>query len=131
MEAMSWFLILEAMLSFPMMSKRTLSRFSKGHADNRLCWNRSHLADGFMSPIDSHNHFRPFGGPPVPWDTYMEWMTDHGIVFSTMFGIGQRLTYDPEMPKCCYYFQCPSKNYTVTPDPINDHLNAANYERWK
>jgi hypothetical protein len=35
--------------------------------------------------------YRPFGGPPVPFYTYIQWMLDHGILFSTMFGIGQLL----------------------------------------
>ena len=35
--------------------------------------------------------FRPFGGPPVPFFEYLQWMIDHGLLFSTMFGIGQLL----------------------------------------
>ena len=38
-------------------SRRTLSRFELGHADNAKCWDRTGK-DGFYSVIDSHNHFR-------------------------------------------------------------------------
>ena len=34
---------------------------------------------------------RPFGGPPVPWETYISWLKLHGILFSPMLGIGQKL----------------------------------------
>ena len=65
--------------------RRRLTRFRIGHEDNNLCWER-HGVDGFISPVDAHNHFRPFYGPPVPWDTYMSWMKNHGILFTTMLG---------------------------------------------
>lgn len=67
---------------------RRLTRFTQGHEDNDICWDRDG-EDGFFSVIDTHNHFRPFGGPSVPFEQYLEWMTEHGILFSTMFGIGQ------------------------------------------
>ena len=65
--------------------RRRLTRFKVGHVDNSLCWER-HGVDGFISPIDAHNHFRPFYGPAVPWDMYMDWMKSHGILFTTMLG---------------------------------------------
>ena len=65
--------------------RRRLTRFQVGHEDNNLCWER-HERDGFITPIDAHNHFRPFYGPAVPWDTYMDWMKSHGILFTTMLG---------------------------------------------
>ena len=40
---------------------------------------------------DYNLKFRPFGGPPVPWETYIGWLKSHGILFSTMLGIGQKL----------------------------------------
>ncbi len=43
-------------------------------------------------------YFRPFGGPPVPFHTYIQWMLDHGILFSTMFGIGQLLVKARQQP---------------------------------
>ena len=69
---------------------RTLERFKKGSAMNSQCWDR-YGHDGFQTIVDVHNHFQPFGGPSVPFAEYMEWMVDHGILFSTMMGLGQKI----------------------------------------
>ena len=69
--------------------KRTLDRFRLGNAENERCWDRRPEEDSFFSIIDTHNHFHPFGGPAVPFNDYFQWMEDAGILFSTMFGIGQ------------------------------------------
>ena len=69
--------------------KKTLDRFRLGNAENEICWDRSPEEDSFFSIIDAHNHFYPFGGPAVPFNDYFQWMEDAGILFSTMFGIGQ------------------------------------------
>ena len=71
------------------LSRRTLDRFRRDHKDNKICWDRRPDADSFFSVIDTHNHFRPFGGPAVQFDTYLQLMQDAGVIFSTMFGIGQ------------------------------------------
>ena len=55
------------------MLKYFIFRFQVGNPENDQCWER-HGVDGFYSPVDAHNHFRPFGGPPVPWDEYIGWM---------------------------------------------------------
>ena len=73
------------------LSRRNLDRFRRNHENNELCWDRNPDEDSFFSVIDTHNHFRPFSGPPVPFDTYFQWMQDAGILFSTMFGIGQQI----------------------------------------
>lgn len=104
--------------------RRTLSRFTIGHEDNSMCWDRPGK-DGFFSVVDAHNHFRPFGGPAVPFDMYLDWMRTHGLVFTTVFGIGQKLMKaNPNDPDCCYYLHCPTFNYTVVPNPANDIENA-------
>lgn len=116
-----------ALLSDETLARRSLTRFQRNHSDHAACWER-HGVDGFFTVIDAHNHFRPFGGPPVPFHTYIQWMLDHGILFSTMFGIGQLLVKaNPRDPDCCYYLHCPSFNYSVVPDPYNDRLNAEDY----
>ena len=71
------------------LSRRSLNRFRRNHEENKKCWDRSTDKDSFFNVIDTHNHFRPFGGPAVPFETYLQWMQDAGILFSTMFGIGQ------------------------------------------
>ena len=56
--------------------KRKLKRFTRGEKLNEECWERGRYNgnDGFFTVIDVHNHFIPFGGPEVPFDTYFEWM---------------------------------------------------------
>ena len=55
-------------------------------------------------------------------------MKKHGLLFSTVFGIGQLIVKtNPSDPDCCYYLHCPTFNYTVTPDTTNDRLNAIDY----
>ena len=70
-------------------TRRSLNRFRRDHKENKICWDRRPDKDSFFNVIDSHNHFRPFGGPAVEFETYFQWMQDAGILFSTMFGIGQ------------------------------------------
>jgi hypothetical protein len=106
------------------LERRTLSRFTKGHADNAKCWDRTG-PDGFFTVVDGHNHFRPFGGPEVPMQTYLHWMQQHGILFSNVMGLGQRIQKsNPKDPDCCYYLHCPTTNYTVVPTTANDVDNA-------
>jgi hypothetical protein len=115
------------LLSEETLSRRKLNRFVKDDPENSMCWER-HGVDGWMSIIDTHNHFRPFYGPSVPFFTYLDWMINHGIMFSTIFGIGQKLVKaNPTDPECCYYLHCPNLNYTVVPNPENDRLNALEY----
>ena len=79
------------LMSKETLSRRTLDRFRRSNPSNHICWDRNPDKDSFFNVIDTHNHFRPFGGPPVPFDTYFQWMKDAGILFSTMFGIGQKI----------------------------------------
>ena len=34
-------------------------------------------------------------------------------------------------PDCCYYLHCPTFNYPVVPNPMNDRENAKNYVKYK
>lgn len=109
------------------LARRQLTRFQVDHPDHATCWTR-HGVDGFYSPVDAHNHFRPFGGPPVPWDEYIGWMQSHGILFSAMLGIGQQLVPRSRSAKaCCYYLHCANFDFPVVPDPKNDIDNAEDY----
>ena len=66
----------------------------------------------------------------MPYEQYLGWMKKHGLLFSTVFGIGQLIKKSrPSDPDCCYYLHCPTFNYTVTPDPTNDRLNAEDYTK--
>ena len=66
----------------------------------------------------------------MPYEQYLGWMKKHGLLFSTVFGIGQLIKKSRSKdPDCCYYLHCPTFNYTVTPDPTNDRLNAEDYTK--
>jgi len=118
---------LEAFLSDKGDEGRSLERFTKGSASNGQCWDR-YGHDGFQTVVDVHNHFQPFEGPNVPFAEYMEWMTEHGILFSTMMGLGQKIQKSyADLPDCCYYLHCPTFNYTVVPTTANDILNFGWY----
>lgn len=109
------------------LARRSLDRFRVGHSQNSLCWDRR-AEDGFLNVIDLHNHFEAFGGPGVPFQTYLSWMRENGILFANMMGLGQRLVqHNPSDPACCYYLHCPTFNYTVEPSIENDVKNAINY----
>ena len=106
------------------LARRTLSRFTRGHADNSLCWDR-HGVDSFISIVDAHQHPMPFGGPEVPFDEYTGWMKDHGLLFSVLMGIGQRIVkQNVSDAECCYYLHCPTYAYPVIPMTESDELNA-------
>ena len=88
-------------LSEEAQQRRTLERFTRGHKENSICWDRDG-ADGFISPIDAHQHPMPFGGPEVPFKEYPDWFIEHGIVFSVFMGIGQRISkLNASLPDCC------------------------------
>ena len=81
----------ETLMSPLTLSRRTLSRFRSNHSDNSICWDRNIHKDSFFSGIDANNHFRPYGGEAIRFKTYLNWMQDAGVVFSTMSGVGQRI----------------------------------------
>ena len=111
-------------LSADAQARRTLGRFTRGHPDNELCWDR-HGVDGFISIVDGHNHPMPFGGPEVPYETYYGWMVEHGLLFGTQMGIGQVIVrQNQSAPECCYYLHCPTFKYPVIPSTVRDEQNA-------
>lgn len=70
--------------------------------------------------VDTHLHFRPFGGPPVPFDEVMGYLRETGVRFVNIYGIGQMLPLDAD---CTYYLDCPGT--PVVPTLKNDFANAA------
>ncbi len=62
--------------------------------------------------------YRPFGGPPVPFYTYIQWMLDHGILFSTMFGIGQLLVKERGITTTCLRLVTAFKHLHCTENTI-------------
>ena len=72
--------------------------------------------------VDTHLHFRPFGGPAVPFEEVVGYLEATGVLFANVYGIGQVL---PDGSSCTYYLDCPGT--AVTPSPRNDLANAADH----
>ncbi len=98
-------------------SKPTLKMFQ---IDAAPCYDRS--VQPQTSVVDTHLHFRPFGGPAVPFEEVVSYLKEAGVLFANIYGIGQML---PSSSPCTYYLECPGT--PVTPTLKNDFVNAANY----
>ncbi len=84
------------------------------------CYDRS--VQPQTSVVDTHVHFRPFGGPAIPFEEVVQYFEQTGVLFANVYGIGQTL---PAGSTCTYYLDCPGT--PVTPSLKNDFVNAANY----
>ena len=83
------------------------------------CYDRS--VQPQTAVVDSHLHFRPFGGPAVAFEEVVGYLAATGVLFANVYGIGQML---PASSSCTYYLDCPGT--LVTPTLKNDFVNAAN-----
>ena len=101
-------------------NKRDLASFSQ----NSACYNRQN--EPYTFAVDAHIHFRPFGGPAVPFSELNDYFNKTGVLFVNIFGLGQRLPIDSS---CTYYLDCPG--VPVVPSIKNDFSNAANYLEYK
>ena len=97
--------------------KPTLEMFQTGDAP---CYDRS--VQPQTSVVDTHLHFRPFGGPAIPFPEVVSFLERTGVLFVNVYGIGQRL---PVGSSCTYYLDCPGTS--VRPTLTNDFANAADY----
>ena len=95
----------------------TLDDFRGGGA---TCYDRARQPH--TAVVDTHLHFRPFGGPAVPFEEVVDYLEATGVLFANVYGIGQML---PASSSCTYYLDCPGT--AVTPTLRNDFVNAANY----
>ena len=50
--------------------------------------------------VDTHLHFRPFGGPSLPFAEVVGYLEQTGVLFANVYGIGQML---PVSSACTYY----------------------------
>ena len=96
-------------------SKLTLDSFRTADAP---CYDRS--VQPYTAVVDTHVHFRPFGGPAVPFAEILGYFEATGVLFANVYGIGQML---PASSSCTYYLDCPGT--PVTPTVKNDFVNAA------
>ena len=69
--------------------------------------------------VDTHLHFRPFGGHGLPFDEVVSYLEKSGVLFANIYGIGQTL---PAGGACHYYANCPGT--PVMPSMRNDFANA-------
>ncbi len=111
------FLLLSAAGIAGCASKPTLETF---RTDGAPCYDRS--VQPQTSVVDSHLHFRPFGGPVLPFEEVVSYLEKTGVLFVNIYGIGQML---PVSSPCTYYLDCPGT--PVIPTLKNDFVNAANY----
>ena len=94
----------------------TLEMFQAGGT----CYDRAAMPS--TAVVDSHLHFRPFGGPAVPFREMVSHLERAGVLFANVYGIGQSL---PAHSDCTYYLDCPGT--PVLPTLKNDFVNAANF----
>lgn len=90
------------------------------HAGTEECYDRDSQSQN--SIVDSHLHFRPFGGHALPFEEVVSYLERTGVLFVNIYGIGQML---PVSSDCTYYLDCPG--VPVTPTLKNDFVNAANF----
>jgi hypothetical protein len=84
------------------------------------CYDRATMPQ--TSVVDSHLHFRPFGGAAVPFDEVTRYLQKSGVRYASVYGIGQMLPLDSG---CTYYLDCPGT--PVTPTMKNDFANGLDY----
>lgn len=92
----------------------TLTMFERGYEG---CYDRETMPS--TAVVDTHNHFRPFGGAPVPFEDLMGYFRDNGVLFVNAYGIGQSLPVDSA---CEYYLDC--LGTPAMPSMKNDFANA-------
>ncbi len=86
--------------------------------ESTLCYDRDRQPQ--TAVVDAHLHFRPFGGPALPFEEVVSYVERSGVRFVTVMGIGQTLPADSS---CKYYLRCPGT--PVEPTLRNDFANAA------
>lgn len=95
---------------------RDLASFAN---DKAPCYDRK--TEPYTAVVDTHLHFRPFGGEAIPLAEMTDYFRKTGVRFANMYGIGQILPVDSS---CIYYLDCPGT--PALPSIKNDFVNAAN-----
>ena len=103
--------------SKPAAAMLTLNAFQ---GDGAACYDRA--SQPYTAVVDSHLHFRPFGGPALPFDEVVQYLENTGVRFANVYGIGQML---PVNSDCTYYLDCVGT--LVSPTMKNDFVNAMNF----
>ncbi len=100
----------------PSLFALTLSDYTDPDAKCFERANSSHLI-----VADGHLHYRPFGGPAVDFNELITEVKKQGVLFTSVFGIGQKLSYDAP-PQCESYLDCVGE--PVLPSIRNDYTNV-------
>ena len=90
---------------------------------NSTCYDRA--VRPYTAVVDTHLHFRPFGGLALEFDEVVDYLKRSGVLFANIYGIGQRL---PATSSCTYYLNC--LGTPVKPSFRNDIVNAENFLKW-
>ena len=99
--------------------KRRLDSF-KQNSPKQRCYDRKRESHTFI--VDTHVHFRPFGGEAISFLELTEYFRRTGILFVNVSGVGQSLPIDSQ---CSHYLDCPGE--LARPGIKNDFINAASY----
>jgi hypothetical protein len=113
----NFLIIIAGLLGGCASNHRDLSSFT---AEKSVCYQRD--KETYTAVVDSHLHFRPFGGTAIPLTELLSYFRQTGVLFANMYGIGQIL---PVNSACTYYLDCPG--IAALPSIKNDFVNAANY----
>jgi len=108
------------LISASSLNAQTNRNFTDFVDEDCECYDRKR--EGFTSKVDTHCHFRPFGGRVIPFSELIGYFQKAGVLFVNAYGIGQTL---PSDDTCTYYLDCPGT--LVTPSLRNDFVNAAHY----
>lgn len=95
--------------------ERTRDSFSQ----ETICYDRQQ--EPYTAVVDSHIHFRAFGGKSIPFTELIDYFRNSSVRFANIYGIGQVIPADSD---CTYYLNCPGT--PVLPSIKNDFVNAAN-----
>lgn len=88
--------------------------------DSVPCYDRERESETAI--VDTHVHFRPFGGAAIPFSEMVSYFERTGVLFANIYGIGQSL---PAASSCTYYLHCPGT--PALPTLKNDIVNAVNF----
>lgn len=83
------------------------------------CYDRQN--EPYTAVVDSHIHFRAFGGRSIPFNELNDYFRNTSVRFANIYGIGQVVPADSD---CTYYLDCPGT--LVLPSIKNDFINAGN-----
>jgi len=108
-------LVFICITGFLVIKHRSLESFKKGTV--QVPFDRE--KEPYTPVVDTHLHFRPFGGKEIPFNKLLNKIRRTGVRFVNVYGIGQRVPINSD---CTYYLDCPGT--PVLPTIKNDMANA-------